>query len=157
MVVRWLLVPLSMIVLLTAGCGTSGNEEQATMTGASTQPVSGYWTGDLHQAGLQPFKIAVSINADGGGAVAYTGIECAGTWAETGSNPPDSYEFREEIKFGSGGNCKGSGTVNLRRAGAQLDYAFEGGGVTSEGILSRATSQEMTRIFRQVGALPLPD
>jgi hypothetical protein len=150
MVVRWL-VPLSVLALLVAGCGGSSNEEQTTTASADTKPISGNWTGTLHQEGLRPFRIAVSINPGGRGAVAYTGIECGGIWTETGANPPESYSFREEIKFGSGGRCKGSGTVHLRLDGEQLDYAFDGGGVTSHGSLHRTDAAGLKPIFDEAG------
>jgi hypothetical protein len=141
------------VAFAIAGCGGSNKE---STTGRDTNAIAGNWTGELSQQGLPPFRIAVAINGNGGAGVAYTGINCAGVWIAMDGNPPNTYEFTEQIKFGSGGNCKGTGTVNLRRAAARLDYTFHGGGVTSTGVLSRTTHRDLANVFRQAGAFTIP-
>jgi hypothetical protein len=148
MLVRWLVTAPVLIALLIAGCGGSDND---TNDARDTEAIVGNWGGTLTQQGLKPFKIAGFIDPHGQAAVVYTGINCGGTWSETEGDPPNSYTFTEHIQFGSGGNCKGIGTVTLKRAGAQLAYTFHGGGVASTGTLSRITDQEVHHISRQAG------
>jgi hypothetical protein len=155
--VRWLAIPVSLLAaILAVGCGGSAEDRSPTLQAPSTRAIAGDWTGRLIQTGLPPFRIAVAINPRAGGAVAYTGIRCGGIWTAISGDPPATYVFREGIKFGSGGKCKGTGTVSLKRDGQRLDYVFHGGGVTSRGILSRTTPRALNRVFRQIGAGLLP-
>jgi hypothetical protein len=89
----------------------------------------------------------------GVGKVAYTGIDCAGDWKLSGGGDPGpSYVFTETINEGVGGKCKGTGTVHLDQfAPKRLRYRFEGGGVSSQGVLRPARSSAWTAIFREAG------
>jgi hypothetical protein len=156
MLVRYQLALLPALMLLLTGCGSSDSSNTSTKASRDTRAIAGDWTGELSQQGLPSFRIAVAIAPTGGAAVAYTGIDCAGVWTELGGSAPATYEFREDIKFGSGGKCKGSGRVSLKRTGTDLAYTFHGGGVTSHGSLSRTSQRELKKVFRQAGAFTLP-
>ena len=150
-----------------AGCGDEDGGD-GTLNGAPKE-LAGDWSGRLTQKGLPSFRVAARF--DQGGldgsppVVAYTGIDCGGTWTWEGtdeSNPP-IYMFEEEIDQGSGGECKGSGRVAIRPAEPcqrvaangcdyrHLRYRFSGGGVTSTGVLTPASDDEVTRIFEEAG------
>ncbi len=155
MLVRRLIAPLSVLVMVLAGCGGSSGGDSTGSTAAATSgpaaQIQGPWTGQLTQAGISPFRIAVVISADGTGLVAYTGIECGGHWKLDSSAPPQ-YVFTESIDAGAGGKCKGSGTVHLvHTPSGTLQYRFEGGGVTSTGSLVPAGAHTLTAIFDQAG------
>jgi hypothetical protein len=157
--VRWLTMlcaTAALAAIALAGCGNSNDgETTATTVSADTKPIAGDWTGTLTQKGLPPFRIAVSINGTGTGVVAYTGINCGGIWT-AGTKHSAGYEFTEQIEFGSGGSCKGTGTVDLTPSGSRLAYTFAGGGITSRGVLSRTTARRLKAVFRSVGTLQLP-
>jgi hypothetical protein len=157
---------LAIGALLSAGCGNGGESSAVTAPGEGiTRQISGRWTGTLHQEGLKPFEVAVDIGSDGNGQVAYTGIECGGEWSldEVRPSVPPRYRFTEKITEGAGGNCKGSGTVELtpiqghspnRPAYNRMNYSFTGAGVTSRGLLHRTDTAHLTPIFRQAGVRP---
>jgi hypothetical protein len=150
--------PLALLVasaLLIAGCGSDNDSSDATSTaaakGGSTQIV-GQWAGTLTEAGLPPFRVAAAIGP-GVGKVAYTGIDCAGDWKLSGGGDPGpTYVFTETINEGAAGECKGTGTVHLDQfAPKRLRYRFEGGGVSSQGILRPARTRVWAAIFREAG------
>jgi hypothetical protein len=111
------------------------------LAGPSKFTIQGKWRGQLHQRGLEPFKVTATIRGLGRSArnpVHYTGINCSGRWTYLGREGA-SYRFRERITSGRGGSCKGVGTVTLTQAGAnRVHYVFHGGGVVSRGLLARA-------------------
>jgi hypothetical protein len=157
MPVRWLVVPLALSVALVAGCGIS----EDSPVDRPTEPIAGNWTGTLQQKGLKPFRIAVRIAANGGGDVAYTGIECGGHWrlaSDVPSVPAPGYAFKEEITEGAGGNCKGTGTVIIRPdpppAPNVLGYEFTGGGVASKGTLHKTDAAGLKPVFDEAGVTP---
>jgi hypothetical protein len=156
MLVRFPLALLMASVLLAVGCGSESGSSNTTSTTAakagSTREILGQWTGTLTQAGLPPFRVAALIFS-GAGKVAYTGIDCAGDWKlDGGGDTSGSYVFTETINQGAGGKCKGTGTVHLDQvAPKRLRYRFEGGGVSSRGILRPARSRAWTAIFREAG------
>jgi hypothetical protein len=155
MVGRWLGAALVVVALAIAGCGGGDDGGGSTSTAAfkgGTMKIQGPWAGQLTQAGLPPFNVAVLI-VGGRGKVAYTGIDCAGDWQLTdGGDPGPTYVFRETINRGAGAACKGSGTVHLEEfAPKRLRYRFEGGGVTSGGILRPAPTPAWAAIFREAG------
>jgi hypothetical protein len=154
---------LALAVLLIAGCGSNDAGEETALS--NTRQISGSWTGNLHQKGLAPFAMAVNIGGDGTGDVAYRGIECGGDWTLDAVEPsaPPRYIFKEEITEGSGGSCKGTGTVTLSPiqrhapngpAYTRMNYIFTGGGVTSRGLLHRIHADEITPLFRKAGVTP---
>jgi len=160
---------LSLLVLvlpLLAGCGNSGNSDALTSLSNSagiTRQIAGEWSGKLHQKGLKPFEVAVKITPSGVGRVAYTGIRCGGDWNLTGigsSSTPPSYRFKEKITAGVGGNCKGKGRVSLlpiqasspnEPAYKRMNYTFDGGGVTSQGLLHRIHAGQEAATFKLAG------
>jgi hypothetical protein len=154
--VRRLLPLLALSTLLVAGCGGSSDQDRATGTTAvsklpATKEIIGPWDGKLTQAGMAPFRIGAIIGQDGHGLVGYTGIDCTGHWTLHDSKPP-SYVFTEQINHGSGGKCKGTGTVELRQMpGGTLRYRFTGGGVTSSGLLAPASFRAVATIWNQAG------
>jgi len=157
MFVRWLVAVSVVVALATAGCGGSDdNPSGSTSTAAtkerSTQGIVGQWAGTLTQAGLPPFRVAALIFSRAG-KVAYTGIDCAGDWKLTGGGDSGpGYVFTETINEGVGGKCKGTGTVDLEKvAPKRLRYRFEGGGVTSRGILRPAGTRVWAKVFREAG------
>jgi hypothetical protein len=160
--VRWLVLALLIPAFLITGCGGDGDDGGGTSTTVGpAKEIAGDWTGQLTQKGLAPFRIAVRIEADGTGRVAYTGIECGGEWAvknELSSLPPAAYNFRERITEGAGGNCKGTGVVSIGpdpyRAPKVLGYGFTGGGVSSTGTLHRTDAAGLRPVFDEAGVSP---
>ncbi len=159
MVVRWLIAPLSLFALLIPGCG--GSDAESTQSNAA-QAIAGDWTGALKQKGLAPFRVAVRIEPSGDGRVAYTGIECGGTWSlgVVRYTRPEQYEFGERIDEGAGGKCKGSGSVSVRPEldskafDSRLQYEFRGGGVTSRGLLNRTDAAGLKPVFDEARVTP---
>lgn len=150
MFVRWLALAVASGVLLIAGCGSDGSSSSHAAN--STKEIAGDWTGTLHQKGLRSFRVAVQIQADGTGKVAYTGIECGGTWElhEVFDSRPPKYGFTETIDEGAGGACKGSGDVTVQPdlvASNRLHYKFTGGGVTSTGLLHLTDDAGLKPVF----------
>ncbi len=156
MLVRWPVAALVLVALSAVGCG--GNDSSGTA--GLTQPIAGDWTGTLKQSGLKPFRIAVRIEATGTGRVAYTGIDCGGTWhtSEVLSSEPPRYEVTEQIDEGAGGECKGRGRVSLQPKtslrSSPLRYRFTGGGVTSRGVLNRTDPAGLRPVFDEAGVTP---
>jgi hypothetical protein len=112
-----------------------------TPPAALPRSVVGHWQGTLHQHGLKPFEVRVSIvsaTQRDRNVVHYTGIDCSGTWSYLGAEGPQ-VRFREVIDSGAGGKCKGTGTVTVRAAGApgRLLYEFRGDGIASQGVLNQ--------------------
>jgi len=168
--VRRLVLAIAAVTVVGSFVAACGDDDggDGTLNGAPEELV-GDWSGGLKQTGLPSFRVAVRF--DQGGldgrppAVAYTGIECGGTWTweGTGESNPPTYVFEEEIDQGSGGECKGSGRVEIhpaepcRKPAAnecdyrRLRYRFSGGGVTSTGVLTPASDDELGRIFEEAG------
>jgi hypothetical protein len=148
-----------------AGCGSGGNpgaEAGISVGEGVTRQISGRWTGDLRQQGLEPFEIGVDIGADSTAKVAYTGIQCGGDWTldRAEASTPPRYLFTETIDEGAGGTCKGTGMVSLvpiQRHAAngpayiQMNYTFTGGGVTSQGLLHRTDASHLAPVFKEAG------
>jgi len=132
------LVCVSVLALaLAAGCGGSSDQGYKPPAGYT---ILGHWQGKLHQQGLPDFTVDAQIRSLGAGksnTVHYTGIDCSGHWHFTGTFNTIE-QFREVIESGQGGKCKGVGHVNLKPTGPnEVDYVFHGGGVKSEGTLTR--------------------
>jgi hypothetical protein len=127
-----------------AGCGDGGaSSETGTTTGAGGfAAVEGSWAGTLRQAKTDPFPIEVTVESQDDpklNVVHYGGeIDCSGNWSDLDGSGSE-ISFREVIDRGRGGRCKGAGTVRLETTGDpdRLDYSFSGGGVSSDGVLSR--------------------
>jgi hypothetical protein len=102
--------------------------------------LKGTWHGELHQAGLKPFTVTVTIRSlhdARRNPVRYSGLDCTGTWAYQGARS-GRFRFREVITAGRSDTCKGAGTVSLvPLSAAALGYRFSGGGVTSAGVIRR--------------------
>jgi hypothetical protein len=166
MPVRWLVAAFAIVGLLVAGCGGSSDDGGTTSTsaikGGMARAVAGDWTGQLHQEGLDPFRIAVQIDPSGVGRVAYTGINCAGTWEPRGLMGRQShfFNFNERISSGEGGRCKGTGRVDTTLDDStgteRLHYSFTGGGVASRGVLHRTDVAGLRPTFEEAGVKP-PD
>jgi hypothetical protein len=60
--VRWLVIPCSLGLLL-AGCGGGDSKSTPAPKAGGTQQIAGQWTGQLTQAGLPPFRVAVQVAA----------------------------------------------------------------------------------------------
>ncbi len=131
-------------IALLAGCGgDGGGETQTTPAPRGFEAVAGRWSGTLGQAETKPFPIEVSIQSQDDpdlNVVRYGGeIACSGNWGYAGTKAAEVI-FREVIDRGRGGRCKGVGVVTLTTGEDpdRLGYAFSGGGVESEGELSRS-------------------
>ena len=131
---------------IAAGCGEK-EEPEATApppsadTGSTGFDVIGMWEGRLTQRGLKPFTVSATIGSLDDpklNTVHYTGIDCEGSWTYAGKKG-HAFRFREVIDPGEvKGECKGRGIVTLTPTeDGRLDYVFEGGGVTSKGVLVR--------------------
>jgi hypothetical protein len=106
----------------------------------SSSHLRGTWHGKLHQRGLEPFTVTVTIGSlhdASRNRVRYSGLDCRGTWDYLGSRR-GLFSFREVITAGKSDTCKGAGTVRLRPLSVNaLRYRFTGGGVTSAGVIRR--------------------
>jgi hypothetical protein len=152
---RYGIAVLALALTLIAGCGSSGSDSTSTTSSVPGFQIVGSWSGELHQKGLQPFKVSANIRDLGDPAkntVHYTGIDCGGNWTylgvgatshvatgETVATSESHYRFREVINRGVGGDCKGVGRVTMTPIGPDtVDYVFRGGGVESRGQLTRS-------------------
>jgi hypothetical protein len=125
--------------LAAAGCGERDEPEISTVA-EPTFEITGDWEGRLTQRGTKPFEVRAtiaSLERSKQNVVRYSGLDCSGTWDYLGSSET-AYRFRETIDRGASAKCKGTGTVELTPAtDDSVDYVFEGGGVTSRGVLDR--------------------
>ena len=99
----------------------------------------GTWHGELHQRGLAPFQLKVTVGSlsnSTANRVHYSGLGCGGRWTYLGTIG-ETVRFREVIDSGRSATCKGTGEVTLMRAGSRLRFRFSGGGVVSRGLLAR--------------------
>src|SRR5205085_305792 len=118
--------------VVLSGCGSSGGGSSSSPTAASPPAarfVVGRWHGQLHQRGMAPFRIAVTVGSLSNSRanwVHYTGIDCGGHWTYLGTSG-STVRFREVIESGKSKTCKGVGQVTLTRDGARLRYRFAGG------------------------------
>jgi hypothetical protein len=155
---RYGIAALALAAALFAGCGSSDNSTSSSTT--SSVPgfqIIGSWSGELHQKGLQPFRVTSNIRDlrdPAKNTVRYTGINCGGNWTYLGVGVVNSggtgeaeatstsiYRFREVINRGAGGSCKGVGHVTMTPRGPDtVAYAFKGGGVESRGQLTRSVT-----------------
>jgi len=117
------------ILSVGSGCGDDDFE------------IRGEWRGELHQQGLAPFHVEATIESlrkSRRNTVHYTEIDCSGNWTFL-DRRKGTYRFREVIDRGATATCKSVGTVTLTPRGEdRLSYRFQGGGVVSRGVLSRA-------------------
>lgn len=129
---------------IAAGCGEK-DEPDPNSVGPSTDQASGFeikgtWQGRLEQKQTKPFRVTATIGSLDDprlNTVSYTGIDCRGHWTYLGRSGL-AYRFREVIDRGKSKACKGSGAVTLSPTpDGRLEYRFRGGGVTSEGVLTR--------------------
>jgi hypothetical protein len=146
---------IAAFALIAAGCGEKQEPDlseippppqprPATPPQGLPQAVIGDWQGTLEQKGVKPFPIRVAIRSATDperNLVRYGGeIGCSGTWGYLGADGPQ-VRFRERIDAGAGGKCKGTGTVTVSSVQGsgpdRLRYRFSGGGIESQGVLSR--------------------
>jgi hypothetical protein len=143
-----LLIALSALTL--AACGEKDEPDlgSATTVGIPGFQIEGTWSGELQQAKLEPFTVTATI-ADlenpAKNTVTYTPpIDCSGNWAYLGQEGT-AYRFRETITGGKGGDCKGKGIVTLNPFDTNgVDYDFQGGGVSSAGVLKRTEPPKLS-------------
>jgi hypothetical protein len=161
------LCPLVLGILILSGCGHGEPGDGTSINNAEgvTRNIAGSWIATLHQEGLPPFQIGVTIAANGRARVAYTGIRCGGDWNLDQAVPsiPPRYVFTETITEGAGGDCKGTGTVSLspiqrhspnEPAYTRLNYRFTGGGVSSLGLLRRSHDPALLPLFKEARVTP---
>jgi hypothetical protein len=117
-------------------------------TSAGADYVIGNWTGTLHQRGVGPFRVWVSITSLGtnpAARVRYSGLDCRGYWTYLGRRGRVT-RFRETIVTGRSSKCTGVGTVTLtrRRGSHRLGFRFVGGGLRSAGEIRRTGPVALT-------------
>lgn len=126
--------------LLLAGCGDDDDGDSGEPGVEAEYDITGTWTGQLSQEGLEPFRVNATIGSlddPSQNTVHYTGIDCGGNWTFV-KREGSAFLFREVIDRGKGGDCKGEGDVRLVPFAADgLDYTFRGGGIESAGVLKR--------------------
>jgi hypothetical protein len=137
-------IALAAVVVL-AGCGEK-EEAIVESTPRTTEndvlaDITGSWEGTLRQKGFRPFEVSATIRSPEdirASTVRYTAIDCSGTWTVERVRETTVY-FLETIDRGEGGQCKGTGTVEItpQPGEERLDYVFRGGGIESEGVLQR--------------------
>src|SRR5262249_61767212 len=114
-----------LLLMLTAGCGSSGTDSTSTTSKVPGSQIIGSWSGRLHQKGLQPFKVSANIRDlrdPAKNTVHYTGIDCSGNWTylgialvnaggggQAGATSHSLYRFRQRVDRGSGAKGKGLG------------------------------------------------
>ena len=147
-----LLHGLALAVFATAvlgGCGEK--EEPAVQTDTETTPrttendiladITGAWEGEVRQKGLKPFEVRALIRSPEDSrqsTVHYSGIDCSGTWTVLNVKGK-TVSFLESIERGEGGDCEGTGKVEItpEPGEARLAYEFRGDGAASSGTLHR--------------------
>ena len=127
-----------------SGCGEK--EEPPVQPSPTTEndvlaDISGAWEGELEQKGLKPFHARAVIRSPEDSrqsTVQYTGIDCSGTWTVMDVKG-ETVNFLERIDSGEGGECEGTGRVEITPEPGEerLAYEFRGGGVESSGTLHR--------------------
>jgi hypothetical protein len=136
---------LALLAIAAGGCGgSSGGGSNDGSNGRFTAGTGAYilgsWHGQLRQKGMSDFSVIAvvrSLTDASRNTVSYTGIRCSGNWTYRGYSG-GAYRFHEVIGRGSGGSCKGQGTVTLQPTGRYtVRYEFRGGGVVSRGTLKR--------------------
>jgi hypothetical protein len=135
-----LALPLALLALVLGACGEREEPEIDASATQSQFQITGDWQGRLAQKGLKPFTVRAtiaSLERSKQNTVHYSGINCSGNWDYLGASAT-AYRFREVIDHGASKVCKGTGTVTLTPlTDATVDYVFNGGGVTSRGVLRR--------------------
>jgi hypothetical protein len=134
------------VAAIASGCGekaepASSGPPPTADTGATGFDIIGMWEGSLTQKHVKPFTVSATIGSFDDpklNTVHYTGIDCEGGWTYLGKEG-EAFRFREVIDPNQvRGNCKGEGVVTLTpTSDGRLQYQFQGGGVTSRGILVR--------------------
>jgi hypothetical protein len=140
------LLATALAAVAIAACGEKEEPDStAPPPGAGTDAtefdIIGMWEGRLTQQGIKPFRVSATIGSLDDpklNAVHYTGIDCDGGWTYLGKSG-EAFRFREVIDPNQAkGDCKGQGVVSLTPTeDGRLDYVFQGGGVTSRGVLVR--------------------
>lgn len=124
-------------VLAVSACG---EKEEPSHLGPPPLAIDGQWHGTLQQKGRRPFSVQATIRSRTDpkrNTVHYTEIDCRGNWSYLGRRS-GSYRFHEVIDRGEDRACKGEGTVTLTPVPMDhLRYEFTGGGIESQGTLSR--------------------
>jgi hypothetical protein len=138
------LPPILALLVCALALSACGEKSEPEITGVNDEvqfKITGAWKGELRQQGIKPFPVEARIESlarSKQNVVRYGGeIDCAGTWEYLGASET-TYRFREVIDRGSGGKCKGTGTVTLGPLTQDsVAYEFRGGGAHSQGRLMR--------------------
>jgi hypothetical protein len=140
------LLATALAAVAIAACGEKEEPDSTAPppsagTDATEFDIIGMWEGRLTQHGIEPFRVSATIGSLDDpklNAVHYTGIDCDGSWTYLGKSG-EAFRFREVIDPNQAkGDCKGQGVVSLTPTeDGRLDYVFQGGGVTSRGVLVR--------------------
>ena len=106
--------------------------------------VSGHWVGTLRQAGMPAVPVRLRVVGVSSGQMHGTSrygapFDCRGRLEPLGTGSQERAVLREVIVQSASANCVGIGTMTLgMRDDGRLAYRWEGGGLVSTAVLSRA-------------------
>ena len=102
---------------------------------------AGVWTGAIEQSGAQPYRVLLTIGANGF-STQYPELKCSGRLAAVGASGEFAFftETIEEGRADSGGSCV-DGSITLSITGDRIAYGwfgvYQGEVLQARGLLGR--------------------
>jgi hypothetical protein len=106
---------------------------------ATDDPFRGTWEGEGVQSDGQRWRMVVELRGTKGvcGTVDYPTIPCAAEWHCTGGDAAGNVEAVERLTSGQS-SCVDGGTMSMRITDSgQLDWSWQGSGITASALLVR--------------------